>query len=101
MTTVKEFEAALDVPRLAITGGPRSGKTTLSGMLAHRREDDLVLHTDDLIGEYTWSDISAKVVELCAESDRFLVEGVRVAHALRKGLRCDAVIFLEGSLEDV
>ncbi len=65
--------------RIAITGGPGTGKTTLAGPDA--------LHTDDLIAARIWSEASAQVAtwfdggqpDLC-------VEGVAVPRALRKWL---------------
>lgn len=65
--------------RRAITGGPRTGKTTSAGSFA--------LHTDDLTG---WSQASATASEWfnCPDPD-LCVEGVTVARALRKWLRAN------------
>jgi hypothetical protein len=89
------LEEALRMPRVAIAGGPRTGKTTLSQRVTGRT----VLHTDDLIGKFEWSQLSEEIVRQCASLGGFAVEGVRVAHALRKGLEVDAVVWLETAKE--
>ncbi len=84
--------------RLAIIGPPRSGKTTLAKLLERTRCDPFVIHTDDLIDKMEWSSLSTHVVEECAGRARFLVEGVRVVHALRKGLEVDLVVEMRDPL---
>ncbi len=98
------LDEALALPRLAIAGGPHTGKTTLCERAA--ADGRLVLHTDpgELPADFTamlevlpsaerWSALSAEVVRRLNGVDRFVVEGVRVAHALRKGLKVDAVVW--------
>lgn len=90
-------------PRVGIAGCANTGKTTLAGNATDRQ----VIGTDEWLGptatrpagprynpKLDWSGVSADVVRVCGELDSFVVEGVRVAHALRKGLDVDAVIVL-------
>lgn len=77
--------------RIAIAGGPRTGKTTLSDRAVGRVE---VFHGDDYISD-DWSANSAEIVRLCTPLPSFVVEGVQVPRALRKGLIVDAVIWLD------
>lgn len=81
--------------RVAIAGGPRTGKTSLSRANdrpnIHARK---TIHGDDYISD-DWSANSAEIVRLCAPLPSFVVEGVQVPRALRKGLIVDAVIWLD------
>lgn len=81
---------ALRLPRVAIVGGPRTGKTTL----ARKARDTTVIHTDDYI-RLPWEDVPHFVLLECEKAERFVVEGVQVARCLRKGLKVDVVIWLE------
>ena len=93
------LDEALALPRVAIAGVPKAGKTTLSRRYGTSRP---VIHTDDLIHSgLAWSEQSERVVEDCARLETYVVEGVRVAHALRKGLACDVVIWLPESHEEL
>jgi hypothetical protein len=89
--------------RVAVTGTPRAGKTTLSGAIADRP----VVHTDpnDLRELYpegvdwsqtqeVWDAAPAFIAQAVSGRDRFVVEGVSVARALRRGLEVDAVIVM-------
>lgn len=70
--------------RIAIAGGPKTGKTTLAVALA--AETGLaVVSTDDFI-ELGWSEASARVAALLADCAARIVEGVAVPRALRKAL---------------
>ncbi len=80
--------------RIAIAGGPRVGKTTLGLRLHELLPERRLLHTDDLIDRMSWSEVSDFIVRDLA-GDPWIVEGVRVAHALRKGLQADLVIWLD------
>lgn len=82
-------EALAAHARIAIGGGPRTGKTTLAGAVTDRP----VLHTDERCG-LPWSEQPAALIAACAQHDRFVVEGVQVARALRKGLQIDVLIWL-------
>lgn len=76
--------------RIAITGGPRTGKTTLGDKLArevveaHPSHTGVIRHTDDLIGKLEWSDASAEVAHWMDEPGPWIIEGVAVSRALRK-----------------
>jgi hypothetical protein len=84
------------VTRICITGGPRTGKTTLAAklhgdqMTAWGRsivdiEGPLLRHTDDLIGKGDWSAASAEVAERwLPDPGPWIIEGVAVSRALRK-----------------
>ncbi len=76
--------------RVAIAGGPKTGKTTLANLVPGKR-----FHGDDHIGK-GWSEASeALAVEVNDYTLPLVVEGVQVPRALRKGMRVDAVIWLE------
>lgn len=84
-------EALAKYPRIAIAGPSKVGKTTL----CERVMDRPVIHTDDFMG-MEWSKASEHVVQLANDTPGALVvEGVRVPHALRKGMRVSCVIWLE------
>lgn len=81
--------------RIAITGGPKTGKTTLAkdifevwaedGRLVERALDDFeIRHTDDLIGKLDWSDASAEIATWFDDPGPWIIEGVAVSRALRK-----------------
>lgn len=70
--------------RIAITGGPRTGKTTLAGKLA--RDTGLPLIATDDFKDMGWSEASAHVADLLSKSESAVVEGVAVPRALRKML---------------
>lgn len=79
--------------RICITGGPRTGKTTLAKQLTRDRLDvadragcpgPTLRHTDDLIGTHDWSSASHQVTEWLDEEGPWIIEGVAVSRALRK-----------------
>lgn len=75
--------------RIAITGGPRMGKSFLSKLVTDR----------DVIGTHDYTgvpipDIPAAIIAEVSDRARFVVEGVWVPRALRKGLAIDAVIYM-------
>ena len=76
--------------RIAIAGGPKAGKTSLASELADRQ----VYHTDDF-KELSWKDQPGIIIQLLKDKSRFVVEGIQVARALRKGLEVDIVIFIK------
>lgn len=66
--------------RVVITGVPRAGKTTLARMFGE------AFSTDDLIGEFEWSGVSAEVARMFDRPGPWIIEGVAAARALRKWL---------------
>jgi hypothetical protein len=85
------LEEALALPRVAIVGPPRAGKTTLADKHAGQRE---VVHTDDFM-QLDYEVLGVALSGYCAGKPAFVLEGVRAAHALRAGLDVDAAIWLE------
>lgn len=85
--------------RIVITGGPRTGKTTLAEML-REHPDVEVFHTDETIG-LGWSAASEEVATWFDFTDPWIIEGVAAVRALRKwlathpGRPCDVVYWLE------
>lgn len=74
--------------RICITGGPRTGKTTLAeklqcSSLANGMTGALLHHTDDLIA-LGWSEASQAASEWLDEPGPWIIEGVAVSRALRK-----------------
>jgi hypothetical protein len=85
--------------RVLITGGPKTGKTTLA-MLQGEVSGLQPMHTDDLIA-LGWSEASAAVIPWISRPGPWIIEGVAVPRALRKwfaanptGKPADKVIFL-------
>lgn len=78
--------------RIAIVGGPRTGKSTLAGLV----EDRPVIRTDNF-RHIEWSQVPAAIIERCKGLERFIIEGVQAARALRSGLVVDAVIYLDSA----
>lgn len=68
------------------------GKTTLSSQVRDRR----VLSTDEF-RNLPWEAVPEKVIQELSNERSFVVEGVQVARALRKGLTVDAVVYLSVS----
>lgn len=77
--------------RIAICGGPATGKTTIATWCT---KDRPLLHTDDFM-HLEWAEVPQAVIDQCSHHPRFVVEGVQVARALRKGLQVDAVLYLD------
>lgn len=79
--------------RICITGGPRTGKTTLAESLelraeyafeGHAQPQPMMRHTDDLI-PMGWSEASQHVAdEWLTQPGPWIIEGVAVPRALRK-----------------
>lgn len=102
--------------RICITGGPRTGKTTLAEQLRNgigslsRGEGSLagvpIQHTDDL-QHLGWSEASAAAADWLDAPGPWIIEGVAVSRALRKWRDqhpdapppCDRVIYLSESYE--
>lgn len=81
-------------PRIAIGGVPKAGKTTLAGLVADRE----IVHTD-LWKLRPWAEQPDCIIGACMVEPRFLVEGVQVGRALRKGLTVDAVVWMGTPLQ--
>lgn len=80
--------------RVGVTGAPRCGKTTLCMDV----DDRIVVHTDATMGE-AWEDQPHQIIDMLKGVDRFLVEGVQVPRAMRKGLELDALLVLSKPYE--
>lgn len=65
------------------------GKSTL----ANKATDRKVIGTDDY-RDMAWSEIPLRMIADVAGLKTFLIEGVMVARALRKGMEVDAVVYL-------
>lgn len=92
-TTLARLKAFIaDYPRLAITGPPSCGKTTLTLKLDDGKR--AVFHNDDF-KHLDWSEASERIAKEINACDKpLIVEGVTVPRALRKGMKVDAVIWL-------
>jgi len=71
--------------RVVISGGPRTGKSTLA-VRAGERYRRPVKHADSLIGQKDWSESSAEVAKWIDDDGDWIVEGVAAPRALRKWL---------------
>ena len=76
--------------KIAVAGGPRTGKTTLVRHVFDRP----VFSTDDTMSQ-PWEDQPQIAIERVQDREKFVLEGVQVGRALRKGLKVDAVIVME------
>ena len=71
--------------RIVITGGPRTGKTTLALSMGMDIYPCDVSHTDDLIEHLHWSQVSEHIaLEWLPQPGPWIIEGVALARALRK-----------------
>ena len=94
--------------RILITGGPRTGKTTLGHTLQNQHGIPC-MHTDDAIEGRSWSEASAEVARwLEHDNEEFLIEGVAVPRALRKYMKahpgerpCDELIIRANTFSDL
>ncbi len=89
---VKALRALLaENKKLAIVGGPDTGKTELAGLVTDRP----VIHTDDWL-DMLFANVPDAVIEECEKHESFVLEGnIQAARCLRRGLAIDAVIFLD------
>lgn len=76
--------------RIAIVGGPQTGKTTLAKTVTDRP-----VHHNDNGKHIPWEDQPEYWKNQVFGQDAFVLEGVQAARALRKGLQVDAVIELD------
>ena len=75
--------------RVALVGGPNSGKTTATQSVRGRP----VIHATKFHG-MGWKNQPGLIRAEVKNQSRFVVEGVQVARALRKGLKVDAAIWM-------
>lgn len=91
--TIRWFtDALVRYPRVAIVGAPRTGKSTLlSGVV-----DRPTYGSDELNATgVSWEEAPAALIAKAAElGPRWVMEGVQLARALRKGLVADAVVLM-------
>jgi len=85
--------------RIAVCGGPQSGKTTFARTLGLQ-----VYSTDVAFADREWSQVSSDVSEWFNRDGSWVIEGVVVPRALRKwlsshsrGKPCDKVVWLNTS----
>lgn len=85
--------------RIAVAGVPRAGKTSLLEHYEVLLEDlpwagpkRILFHTDDL-QDAVWEEIPGIICQTLNIIPAYMVEGVQVARALRKGLKPDVVLF--------
>ena len=98
---------AADTPlrRIAVAGGPRTGKTTTAERLAQQLGLPLT-HSDDLIS-LGWSEASDELAKRMAAAERGIYEGVAVVRAIRKLLErssdkpIDALLILRQPFEQL
>ena len=88
--------------RIAITGPPSSGKTTIADAIGLD-----VRNTDDLI-ERGWDEAIEGVVDWLSDKDSEIIEGAIVPHALRRwmarypaGKPVDRAVYLGSSWEEL
>lgn len=76
--------------RIAIAGGPLTGKTTIAVGVSDRP----VYHTDEYM-DLPWSEQPLQWLTRLENEPCYVLEGVQVPRTLRKGLQVDAVVWLE------
>jgi hypothetical protein len=81
----------LQYPRIAIAGGPRTGKSTLASLFNDRK----IVRTDDYMDTIPWGDIPEIIAAECAKYETFVLEGVQVGRCLRRGLKVDLALWLD------
>lgn len=81
--------------KIAIAGGPKSGKTTISKLA---REHHAV-HTDDY--RDSWDQAPADAMHDLEGHDKWIIEGVQVGRCLRKGLKPDIVIWCDDARKEL
>lgn len=82
--------------RIAVAGAPNTGKSKL---VARVVTDRPIVETDTWKRE-PWDAQPELVIAACAQLDRFVVEGVQVPRALRKGLQVDCLLWLVKPVAD-
>ena len=80
--------------RVAVVGGPRTGKTTY----AYNQTLRPIYHTDEAM-HLPWEEQPLVWIERLKDMPQFVIEGVQVARCLRKGLEVDSVVLLDEPYE--
>ena len=75
--------------RIAIVGGPQTGKTTLASKVTDRP-----VHFNDQGRHLEWADQPDFWMRRTQGQKKFIIEGVHAIRAVRKGLPVDAIIHL-------
>jgi hypothetical protein len=85
--------------RVAVTGRCGIGKTYAIRPAIQDLEERgfAVESSDDLVLGYSWDDQVKRLLAWADPKDRWLLEGVTVARALRHGLTAQAVVVFHGS----
>lgn len=79
--------------RIVITGPSGCGKSTLADEV--RVDDRPILRSDDF-KQHSWEEVPWAIITAAAKAGpSWTFEGVMGARALRKGLQCDAVVYLD------
>ncbi len=85
--------------RIAVCGLVNAGKSTLVRAVRDRPR----LHTDDFRYQ-AWADVPHAAIEAVknavGDDKRFVIEGMTVPRALRKGMEVDVVLWLGQELEE-
>jgi hypothetical protein len=76
--------------RIALTGGPLAGKTTVFGAAV---SNHAVIHTDDW-KDKPWEDAPRYAAQACRAHGRYVCEGVRAAAIARFGAELQVVVWL-------
>jgi hypothetical protein len=98
--------------RIAVIGGPRTGKTTYATTLARelgvylastgKRTPDPLVSTDNFMNLASWDDLPDLVIERLETEEAFVLEGTQAARVLRRwyrrdpdGPRLDRVVYFD------
>lgn len=80
--------------RIGIIGAPGSGKTTLCAGVRALAPRLSVVHTDDYINEYSFSECAPALVARFGNQPDTIIEGVQCARMLKYGYTPDLVAYL-------
>lgn len=80
-------------PRVVVTGPSGCGKSTLADEV--RVDDRPILRSDDF-KQHAFEDVPFAIIEASKHAGpSWVAEGVMLPRALRKGLQCDAIVYLD------
>jgi hypothetical protein len=88
------FDVLRKFDRIALTGGPLAGKTTVFGAAVTDRR---VVHTDDW-RDKPWEMVPQLAASACVSAGRYVCEGVRAAAIQRHGAEPQVVVWLSKPL---